>query len=64
MVIIGNFGYYIAQQWLEQFSYRIALSPWIFVASGFVCLVVSLLTVFVQSWLTASENPIRSIKTE
>ena len=56
--------YYIAQQWLEQFSYRIALSPWIFVASGFVCLVVSLLTVFVQSWLTASENPIRSIKTE
>ena len=56
--------YWIAQQWLEQFSYRIALSPWIFVVSGLLCLLVSLFTVLVQSWRVANENPVGNIKTE
>ena len=50
--------------WLSNFSYRIALSPWIFAAAGFICFIISLLTVIIQSWRTASENPINNIKTE
>ena len=56
--------YAIATNWLQQFSYRIALSPWIFVVSGFTCFIISLLTVLIQSWRAATENPINSIKTE
>ena len=63
-VIATPIIYYISTDWLEQFSYRIALSPWIFAAAGFICFVFSLLAVLIQSWRAATENPINSIKTE
>ena len=63
-VIAVPISWYIMHDWLSNFSYRIALSPWIFVAAGSACFIISLLTVIVQSWRTANENPINSIKTE
>ena len=63
-VIAVPISWYIMSDWLTNFSYRIALSPWIFVAAGAACLLISLLTVIVQSWRAASENPVNNIKTE
>ena len=63
-VIAVPISWYIMNDWLSNFSYRIALSPWIFAAAGFTCFIISLLTVIVQSWRAASENPINNIKTE
>ena len=63
-VIAVPISWYIMNGWLSNFSYRIALSPWIFAAAGFTCFIISLLTVIVQSWRAASENPINNIKTE
>jgi len=59
-----RYTYYIDNDWLSQFSYRIALNPWIFAAAGAACFLISLLTVVIQSWRAASENPINNIKTE
>ncbi len=56
--------YYIGNDWLSNFSYRIGLSPWIFAAAGSACFIISLLTVVIQSWRAASENPVNNIKTE
>ena len=63
-VIAVPVSWYIMNDWLSNFSYRIALSPWIFAAAGFTCFIISLLTVIVQGWRAASENPINNIKTE
>jgi len=63
-VIAVPVSYYIMSDWLTNFSYRIALSPWIFAAAGFTCFIISLLTVVIQSWRAASENPVKNIKTE
>ena len=63
-VIAVPISYYIMSDWLSNFGYRIALSPWIFAAAGFTCFIISLLTVIIQSWRAASENPINNIKTE
>ena len=63
-VIAVPVSYYIMSDWLSNFSYRIALSPWIFAAAGFTCFIISLLTVVIQSWRAASENPVNNIKTE
>ena len=63
-VIAVPISWYIMTDWLSNFSYRIELSPWIFAAAGFTCFIISLLTVIVQSWRAASENPINNIKTE
>ncbi len=48
--------------WLSGYSYRISLSPWIFLAAGAFCFVVSLVAVFFQSRMAANENPILHIK--
>jgi putative ABC transport system permease protein len=63
-IIAAPIIYYIGNDWLSNFSYRIALSPWIFAVAGFSCFIFSLLTVIIQSWRAASENPINNIKTE
>ena len=63
-VIAVPVSYYIMSDWLSNFSYRISLSPWIFAVAGSVCLIISLLTVVIQSWRAASENPVKNIKTE
>ena len=63
-VIAVPISWYIMTDWLSNFSYRIELSPWIFAAAGFTCFIISLLTVIIQSWRAASENPINNIKTE
>ncbi|MBQ9646035.1 MAG: FtsX-like permease family protein [Prevotella sp.] len=63
-VIAVPISWYIMRDWLTNFGYRIALSPWIFAASGLICFTISLLTVIIQSWRAASENPINNIKTE
>ena len=63
-VIAVPISWHIMRDWLFNFSYRIGLSPWIFVAAGSACLIISLLTVIVQSWHAASENPVNNIKTE
>ena len=54
--------WYVMSDWLSQFSYRIALSPWIFLTAGAVCFLISLLSTIIQSWVAANENPIQHIK--
>ncbi|WP_449038927.1 ABC transporter permease [Parabacteroides goldsteinii] len=48
--------------WLTGYSYRITLSPWIYAVAGLFCLVISFITVFIQSYQAATANPVESIK--
>ena len=56
--------WYIMNEWLSEYSYRISLSPWIFAAAGLFCFLIALVTVFFQSWIAANINPAEKIKTE
>ena len=49
--------------WISQYSYRIAWWPWLIVADVIV-LLISFAAVAVQSWIAASENPVKNIKQE
>lgn len=48
--------------WLSAYSYRITLSPWVYVAAGLFCFMISFITVFFQSWRAANTNPVESVK--
>lgn len=48
--------------WLSDYSYRITLSPLIYVAAGLFCLIISFITVFTQSYQAATTNPVENIK--
>ncbi|MDR2139652.1 MAG: ABC transporter permease [Tannerella sp.] len=55
---------YIMHRWLEDYTYRIRLSPWIFIAVGAFCFLVSLFTVLWQSRIAANANPVKALKSE
>lgn len=53
--------WYFMNQWLSNYSYRISLSPLIFIVAGLFCLLISFVTVFFQSHKAANANPVDSI---
>lgn len=61
-VIATPLSAYFIWQWLSDYSYRITLSPMIFIAAGLFCLAISFLAVFFQSWHAANANPVESVK--
>ncbi len=63
-VIITPVAYYALNKWLEIFVLKTALSWWIFALSGFVTLVIVLITVSWQSWRAATRNPVETLRYE
>ena len=63
-VVAAPFGWWIGLHWLEGFAEKAPISAWIFLISFLLVTAITLLTVTVQSWRTARENPANSIKTE
>lgn len=63
-VIATPLVWYAMKQWLSDYSYRISLSPLIFIAAGAFCLLISFLTVYYQSYKAANANPVDSVKAE
>ena len=61
-VIATPLSWYFMDKWLSDYSYRITLSPLIFIASGLFCFLISFLAVFFQSWQAANANPVNSVK--
>lgn len=56
------FSYYAAEQWLQNFVYRVAITPMLFIKAGLFILVLSLLTVGIQSLKAARTNPVDALK--
>ena len=63
-VIAVPVAWYIMHRWLERFAYRTSLDWWIFALAGFSVLLVSVISVSLQSWRAATENPVKAIKIE
>ena len=57
-------SWFIMNKWLESFSYRIGLSPWIFIASGAVSLLIAVVSIFFQTLHAAHSNPADAIRAE
>ena len=57
-------SWFIMDKWLEGFSYRIGLSPWIFIASGAVSLLIAVVSIFFQTLHAAHSNPADAIRAE
>lgn len=57
-------SWFIMDKWLESFSYRIGLSPWIFIASGAASLLIAVVSIFFQTLHAAHSNPADAIRAE
>ncbi len=52
------------KSWLEGFAYRAPMDWWVFVGAGGIILVLTYLTVGIESFRAAIANPVDSIKHE
>jgi len=50
--------------WLQNYAYRIDLSIWIFLFSGFIAIAIAVITVLWQSWRAATINPLEALRYE
>jgi putative ABC transport system permease protein len=52
---------YAVVRWLENFAYRIPVYWWVFPLGGLVVFLITILTVSVQSYRAASQNPTKAL---
>ncbi|SEJ58441.1 putative ABC transport system permease protein [Dyadobacter sp. SG02] len=64
IVIASPIAWYLMNQWLQNFEFKIPVSWWLFVAGGSLMTAIALLTVSFQSLRAAMLDPVRSLRTE
>ena len=57
-------SWFVMEQWLKDFQYRIELNAGIFFVAGLASVVVALLTVSLQAMKAAMTNPVDSLRSE
>lgn len=57
-------AYYIMDQWLNDFAFRIEIGVWVFIISGVTAFLIAYLTVSYQSLKAGMINPVKSLKYE
>jgi putative ABC transport system permease protein len=63
-VIGAPLSYWIMQKWLQDFTYRITPSWWIFVIVGFSTLIIATLITSYHSLKAAMMNPVDVLRDE
>lgn len=63
-VVAVPLGYYLMQEWLNGFAYRMELNPLVIVASIALVTLLAMLTVSVRSLSAAKANPADSLRSE
>ncbi len=57
-------GWLLMHQWLQDYTYRIALGPDVFVLAAITILLIAFVTICYQSIKAAIANPVRSLRSE
>jgi putative ABC transport system permease protein len=63
-IIAWPIAYYTMHRWLQSFAYRSDIGLTVFILSGFIAVVIALMTVSFQAVRAATANPIDSLRYE
>ncbi|MCH7515400.1 MAG: FtsX-like permease family protein [Bacteroidetes bacterium] len=63
-ILATPIAWYLMNEWLQNFSFRIKLSPVIFMAGGIIIFVIALLTVSIHAIRAARVNPVDELRNE
>lgn len=64
IVIAVPVAWWAMNHWLEGFAYRTDIELWVFAVSGFVALLIALLTLSYQAIRAGMANPVKSLRSE
>ena len=57
-------AWWALNKWLQDFSYRIQISWWVFIVAGVAALLIALITVSLQAIKAAVANPVTALRSE
>lgn len=57
-------AWWAMNKWLQDFSYRISITWWVFLVAGAVAILIAIITVSFQTIRAAIANPVKSLRTE
>jgi putative ABC transport system permease protein len=63
-IIAFPIAWWMMNDWLENYQYRIEINWWIFFAAGLTAILIALITVSFQAIKAAVANPVKSLRTE
>ncbi|TWI95057.1 AraC-like DNA-binding protein [Mucilaginibacter frigoritolerans] len=63
-VIASPVAFYYLHNWLQKYTYRVSIGIWVFIASGIVAIIITLLTISFQAIKAALTNPVKSLRSE
>jgi len=64
VIIASPIAWYLMEQWLHDYPYRIHINIGVFIVAGALALLIAVITVSVQAIRAALMNPVKSIRTE
>lgn len=64
IVIATPIAWWAMYEWLSNYTYKIGIEWWVFVAAGLLSVVIALLTISYQAIKAAIANPSKSLRTE
>jgi ABC-type antimicrobial peptide transport system permease subunit len=63
-VLTSPVAWWVMNNWLQNFAYRVSMSVWVFILSGAIALALVIVTVGLVTLRAASVNPAESMKYE
>ncbi len=57
-------AWFVARRWLQDFAYQTSISWWIFALAGLAALLISVLTITLQIYRVARQNPVNALRYE
>jgi len=63
-ILASPVAWLIMNRWLQDFAYRTSISWWIFVLAGLAAIIISILTITLQIYRVARQNPVHALRYE
>jgi len=64
LVVASPLAWWVMNNWLQDFAYRINIGWWMFVLAGLIAVAIATITVSFQAIKAAVANPVQSLRTE
>ncbi|MEK6152492.1 ABC transporter permease [Flavobacteriaceae bacterium 3-367] len=64
ILLASPIAWYLMNNWLLQFEYRINMGWWAFMVSGILTITIAMITISLQAIKAANANPVKSLRTE
>jgi len=63
-MVASPVAFYYMHDWLQQYDYRIMISPLVFIIAGITAIVITIITISFQAIKAAVANPVKSLRSE